>query len=93
MEDEGKKIGRRKWSRYIGISLIILTWIFWGMIFVIPFLDLGLKVSAIATTILLIATNIFYIGVFLIGKELAARFNIFKKVKDWWKKRKSGNEI
>ncbi|MCX6245934.1 MAG: hypothetical protein NTU98_14665 [Bacteroidetes bacterium] len=76
-------------TRILGYSLIILTWIFWGMIFTIPFLHLGLKTSAILITILLVATNIFYVGAFLVGKELMQKYNIWSKIKSWFTKRHS----
>ena len=77
---------KKKTGRIIGFSLIILTWIFWGLIFLIPFLHLGIKISAIAITALLIATNIFYIGVALVGKDLVERYNIWHKIKNWFHK-------
>ena len=79
--------------RILGFSLIILTWIFWGLIILIPFLKLGLKTSAILISILLIGTNIFYIGVFLVGKELMQKYNVWPKIKSWFRKsikKKSG---
>jgi hypothetical protein len=79
--------------RILGFSLIILTWIFWGLIILIPFLKLGLKTSAIAITILLIGTNVFYIGAFLVGKELMQKYNVWPKIKSRFRKsiqKKSG---
>ena len=73
-----------KAQRILGISLILLTWIFWGMIFVIPFLKLGVKHSAILITLLLIGTNAFWVGIFLVGKEFAKKFQIWSKIKSWW---------
>ncbi len=89
MENDTGKKGKSKWVRYLGFGLIFLTWIIWGVIFLIPFLHLGLKKAAIATTVLLIATNIFYLGLFLVGKELAEKFNIRGKIKAWMMRRKS----
>jgi predicted membrane channel-forming protein YqfA (hemolysin III family) len=84
---------KKKQIRILGFSLIILTWIFWGMIILIPFLKLGLKTSAIAITILLIGTNVFYIGAFLVGKELMQKYNVWPKIKSRFHKsikKKSG---
>jgi hypothetical protein len=88
VEEEQRKI-KRKWARNIGIALILITWMIWGVIFTIPFLELGFKKAAILTTVLLIATNIFYVGVFLLGKELAAKYNVLKWIKNWWRKRRN----
>ena len=73
-----------KAQRILGISLILLTWMFWGMIFIIPFLKLGVKQSAILITLLLIGTNAFWVGIFLVGKEFAKKFQVWTKIKLWW---------
>jgi hypothetical protein len=70
-----------KKGQLIGFALIILSWIFWGLVFIIPFLKLGIKTTALAVTSLLIATNIFWLGVFLSGKEVLAKFQIMQKIK------------
>jgi hypothetical protein len=64
--------------------MILITWAFWGMIFIIPFMKLGVKISAILITGLLIATNLFWVGIFLVGKEYAKKFQIIKKLKKWF---------
>ena len=78
----------KKQSRILGFSLIILCWIFWGMIFVIPFLKLGLKTSAIAITILLIGTNVFWFGAILLGKEIIQKYQVWPKIKRWFGKKR-----
>jgi hypothetical protein len=72
-----------KRSRILGISLIILSWVFWGMIIIVPFLKLGIKTKAVALTILFIASNIFWVGAILIGKELAQKYQVWPKIKRW----------
>jgi hypothetical protein len=74
-----------KAQRILGISLIVLTWVFWGMIFVIPFLKLGMRISAVLIAALLIGTNAFWIGIFLVGKEYAKKFQVVKKLKKWFR--------
>lgn len=78
-----------KLQRFLGFGLIFLTWIFWGIIFVIPFLKLGLKLSAILITILLIGTNVFYVGLFLLGKEYAEKFKIRARLKKLFSRKRS----
>jgi hypothetical protein len=70
-----------KKGQLIGFALIILSWIFWGLVFIVPFLKLGIKTTTLAVTLLLIATNIFWLGVFLSGKEVLAKFQIMQKIK------------
>jgi hypothetical protein len=64
--------------------MILLTWVFWGIIIIIPFMKLGVKHSAILITGLLIATNLFWVGIFLVGKEYAKKFQVMKKLKKWF---------
>jgi hypothetical protein len=70
-----------KKGHWLGICLIILSWVFWGLVFIIPFLKLGSKTTTIVITSLLIATNIFWLGVFLSGKEVLAKFQIMQNIK------------
>jgi hypothetical protein len=70
-----------KKGHWLGIGLIILSWVFWGLVFIIPFLKLGSKTTTIVITSLLIATNIFWLGVFLSGKEVLAKFQIMQNIK------------
>jgi len=77
---------KHKVQRIIGISLIITTWIIWGIIIVLPFFKLTLKQYAIAYPILLAATNLFWIGAALVGKELIQKYNIMPKIKMLFKK-------
>jgi predicted membrane protein len=80
---------KSKVQRILGISLIVLTWIFWGMIFIIPFLKLGVRLSAILIAALLIGTNAFWIGLFLVGKEYAKKFQVKAKLKKWFRHERS----
>ena len=78
-----------KVQRILGISLILLTWVFWGMIFIIPFLKLGVKLSAILITGLLVGTNAFWLGIFLVGKEFARKFEVGAKLKKLFRRKRS----
>ena len=78
-----------KVQRILGISLILLTWVFWGMIFVIQFLKLGVRLSAILIAALLIGTNAFWIGIFLVGKEYAKKIHVLAKLKKWFPYKRS----
>jgi len=70
-----------KKTQIIGFALIVLSWIFWGLILAVPFLNLGLRRSSIAVTILLIGSNIFWFGAFLAGKEMLPKLKLFNKLK------------
>ncbi len=76
----------QKFSRILGISLIVSSWILWGVILLLPFCKLTLTQYAIVYPVILISTNIFWIGAALVGKELVRKFNFLTKVKKWHKK-------
>jgi predicted membrane protein len=78
-----------KVQRILGISLILLTWVFWAMIFIIPFMKLGVKFSAVLITALLIGTNAFWLGIFLVGKEFAKKFQVKAKLTKWFHRKRS----
>lgn len=77
---------KRKFIRILGVSLIVFTWIIWGVIVILPFFKLSLKQYAIAYPVLLVATNIFWVGAALVGKELIQKYNLLSKVKTWSKR-------
>jgi hypothetical protein len=75
---------KHKYIRILGISLIIFSWIIWAMIFILPFFKLTVTQYAIAYPILLVATNIFWVGAALVGKELVQKYNLLPKIKEWF---------
>jgi hypothetical protein len=72
----------------IGFTLIAFSWILWGVILVLPLFKLTLAQYAIVYPVLLVLTNIFWIGAALVGKELIQRFNLLSKVKTWFTTRR-----
>jgi hypothetical protein len=84
---------KKKFLRILGFSLIILTWIIWGVMFILPFFKLTAAQYAIAYAVLLAATNIFWVGAALVGKEIIQKYNLHIKVKNWlnrFRKKKEG---
>jgi VIT1/CCC1 family predicted Fe2+/Mn2+ transporter len=72
-----------KKTQILGFVLIVLSWVFWGLILVVPFLELGLRTTSLAITILLIGSNIFWFGAILAGKELMPKIKLWIKNKIW----------
>lgn len=83
---------KRKFIRILGISLIIITWMIWGVIFILPFFKLTLTQYAIAYPVLLAATNLFWVGAALVGKELIQKYNIMPRIKNLLKKLRKKKE-
>ena len=65
----------RKFSRILGFSMIIFSWMIWGVILVLPFFKLTLIQYAVVYPILLAATNIFWVGAALVGKVILQKIN------------------
>jgi len=80
-KNENSNEMNRKFSRIIGLSLIVFSWILWVAIFLLPFFKLTLTQYAIVYPIILTATNIFWVGAALVGKGFIQNFNILSKVK------------
>jgi hypothetical protein len=77
---------KRKYLQILGASLIVLTWIIWAVILFLPFFKLSFTQYAIVYPILLAATNIFWIGAALVGKELVKKYNLISRFKKWFKR-------
>jgi hypothetical protein len=73
-------------TQILGLGIIILSWIFWGFIIIIPFLKLDLQTKTIAITILLIASNIFWLGAILVGNEFLQKYQIWHRLMNWFGK-------
>jgi uncharacterized SAM-binding protein YcdF (DUF218 family) len=71
--------------RTFGVFLIVFSWILWGVILCLPFCKLTMTQYAVVYPVILVSTNIFWVGAALVGKELLRRLNIFTKVKKWLK--------
>ena len=75
-----------KFTRILGISLILFSWILWGVILILPFFKLTLTQYAIVYPVIFAATNIFWFGAVLVGKEMVQKYSLWPKVKLWFKK-------
>ena len=70
-----------KFSRVLGVVMIIFSWVLWGIIFILPFFRLTLAQYAIVYPSILAATNVFWIGIALAGKELVQKLRVRWKLK------------
>jgi hypothetical protein len=68
-------------KKAIGYSLFVLSFITWGAIAVVPFLDLSIGMATAYTTGLLIIGEIaFFLSMILLGKDF------LMKIKKFWVK-------
>lgn len=68
----------------MGVVLVIVANLLIGSLVVVPFLDVDLKTKAIVSTIIFVVGEIcFYAGLFLLGKEIVAKYRKFFSIAYW----------
>lgn len=72
------------WSKRIGIFLVVLSFVFYGLIPMLPFLPLALSVKITAAPILaLLGELAFWPGGILLGREVVARYMSYLNPCNW----------
>lgn len=70
----------------IGIVLFVLSFVFYGLILLVPMLSVSLKIKTIITTSLVITGEIaFWSGGLILGKEVVKRYRSLFNPKNWFK--------
>lgn len=78
---------QKNWKFKTGIALIILSTLLFMSLLGIPFLDSDNKTKITITTILIVLGEItFWVGGFLLGKELLNRYKSYLNPMNWFKK-------
>lgn len=73
----------------IGLALIILSFINWGIIFIIPFIPINNTVKVTSVGFLAVVSEIFFwIGAILVGKEMAQKYRRYFNPMNWCKSNK-----
>ncbi|MBE3102833.1 MAG: transporter suffix domain-containing protein [Bacilli bacterium] len=71
----------------IGIGLLIVSLLSWFIPLIAPFTPFPTKVKAgIITGAIVFAEVMFWVGVLLVGKEVASKFRSYLNPKNWRKK-------
>ena len=72
------------WSKRVGIFLVVMSFVFYGLIPVLPFLPLSASVKLAAVPILaLLGELVFWPGGILLGKEVVARYKSYLNPCNW----------
>ncbi|MFC3885483.1 transporter suffix domain-containing protein [Bacillus songklensis] len=70
----------------IGISLIIFSFLIWAIPVIVPFMSLdSSRKVVVVTSSLILAEIIFWIGVAIVGKEVAMKFRGYFNPRKWRK--------
>ena len=79
---------QKNWKFKTGIALIGISTLLFLSILGVPFLDVANKVKIAATTVLIILGEItFWVGGFLLGKEILNKYKAYLNPKTWFKKK------
>jgi hypothetical protein len=77
-----------------GIILILLSIVFFIILAIVPFLNIerGIKIT-LSTVFFILAEVLFYLGGFLIGKEMFNKYKYWFNPVNWFKKRPAELEL
>ena len=63
------------WKRWIGLGLVGLSGLWFALIFLVQFMGMAIEVrAALSTAFFLLMEGTFYLGAFLVGKQLLSRY-------------------
>ncbi len=83
----------KNWKFKSGITLIIISIFFFIFLPIIPFLELSNRTKiTLSSVVFILAEVLFYLGGFLVGKELIIRYKSYLHPKNWFRKNKNGLE-
>jgi hypothetical protein len=72
----------------VGILLFVLSFVFYGLILLIPLLSVTLKTKTIlATTLVVIGEVSFWSGGLILGKEVVKKYRSLLYPKNWFKRK------
>ncbi|MFC5468232.1 transporter suffix domain-containing protein [Cohnella suwonensis] len=84
---------RKKMLYKLGIGFIIASLLLWVVPFVVPFAPMSAKTKAgIITVALIVAEVLFWLGVLLVGKEVAKKIRGYINPRNWRKRAKKEGE-
>lgn len=75
------------WSKRIGVFLVVMSFVFYGLIPVLPFLPLASSVKLASAPILaLLGELVFWPGGILLGREVVDRYKRYLNPCNWFLK-------
>jgi hypothetical protein len=79
---------QKNWKFKTGIALIIVSTLLFTSLLIVPFLDANGKAKITITTVLIVLGEItFWVGGFLLGKELLNKYKAYLNPMNWFKKK------
>lgn len=79
---------QKNWKFKTGIALIIISTSLFTSLLTVPFLDVDGKTKITITTVIIVLGEVtFWIGGFLLGKELLNKYKSYLNPKNWFRKK------
>lgn len=78
----------KNWKFKTGIALIIISTLLFTSLLAVPFLEVDGKTKLTITTVVIVLMEItFWVGGFLLGKELLNKYKAYLNPMNWFKKK------
>ncbi|MFC2151018.1 transporter suffix domain-containing protein [Bacteroidota bacterium] len=79
---------KMNWKIKLGIGLILLSGVFFGLMLIFPFMNFEGKTKIFLSSAALVAMEVsFWTGGLLVGKELFTKYKSYLNPKSWFKKK------
>ncbi|ACV61656.1 hypothetical protein Dtox_0746 [Desulfofarcimen acetoxidans DSM 771] len=89
-KNRNNQISNKKHSvelRKSGIGLVVLSFILYGLILLIPFVSFSTGIKVTISTVLVVLGEIsFWVGGIILGKEVISRYKKFLNPINWFKR-------
>lgn len=78
-----------RFRQKLGFYAILFSFGLWGVVALVPFLSLGIAATTITIAVLLVVSEfLFWLGILLVGKQLAERYRQHLNPRAWLNKLK-----
>jgi hypothetical protein len=78
---------KAQFQQRLGLYAILFSLGLWGVVAVIPFLSLGITKATILIAVLVVVSELlFWLGILLVGKQLAERYRQQLNPRFWFNK-------
>jgi hypothetical protein len=75
LSQKDTNVPKSSWKKWIGLGLVLLSGVWFGCIFVVPFTGFSLAMKAVLGTVFFfLMEGTFYLGLFFVGKQLMSRY-------------------
>ena len=85
---ESRESAGRPWVKKTGIFLVILSFVLYGGLLLVPFIPYGAGAKAAVTSAIIVSGEAsFWLGAIILGKEVVTKYRKYFNPANWFKKR------